>query len=243
MADIKKIMTTEAANIKAVFGTAKADIKKVGSGGTFAATAVATSFDNWDDFRESEISLSSTGVSFSYGSLSNWFDGAFTGDGTDSAIIGSTAAAWASGDHWTVDMGSSVVVQAVKIWLASLSNADCSSGGGVWGADQSQTGTLYGSDASDFSSKTELVDDVEWRFGGRVSAGGDVTTGDTCVNLGGSGTGGEPPPKWFWYRVYSFNTGATAYRYYRFEHKSVGSGGNSSYWYTTEFEFKIQAAA
>ena len=87
MAEIKKIMTTAAANIKAVFGVAKASIKKVGSGGTMPAAGGGT-------FKSLMADL---GAGPTYEFLFNAVDG--SGDMVNTGTVGSGANANDDGSY------------------------------------------------------------------------------------------------------------------------------------------------
>jgi len=101
MSDIKKIMMTAAANIKAVFGIPKANIKKIGSGGSFQPTGPGAFKDALEDispptyeflFNDSNASRPgsdparstwplNTGTEEEGGGAIYYHDGSFTGDG------------------------------------------------------------------------------------------------------------------------------------------------------------------
>jgi len=114
MADIKKIMTTAAANIKAVFGVAKANIKKVGSGGVMPAAGGGT-------FKEQMAAL---GAGPTYEFLFDAVDG--SGDLVNTGTIGSSANATRGGSTLSVSPtsdefdGECIITGNYSNWTTSV---------------------------------------------------------------------------------------------------------------------------
>ena len=196
--------------------------------GVFAAggggAPVETSFDNWESYRTG-IALSKTSNTYSrfnFGSLGNWFNNNFAANTTGGAILNR----WRPDGALTMDVGSEVVIDGIRIYINRLG------GSGTWADNVSQQGDFYGSNVSDFSDKTLLVQNVEWQRGGRITTGGDVEQGDLSVSKSGNP---------LFSRIYSCNSDKDSFRYYRFEHTGVDVNSLNGYWYTSEFQFRIGA--
>lgn len=184
---------------------------------TVEGAAPSTDYANWEAVRSgADFSLSSSGVTFSFGTnLGKWFDNNFSGGSTGGAITGT----WNSGGYIVIDLGQEKFVDQIRIWVDAPS-------GNAWSPAGSHTvrTTVYGDTASDFSGQTTLANNVEIYDGGNITTADGSVADDIKVNQSGDK----------WRREYTLTGGF--YRYLKFQHQS---GAGHGYWYTTEIQFKV----
>lgn len=186
---------------------------------TVEGATPVTDYANWEAVRSgADFSLSSSGVTFSYGTnIGKWFDNDFTAATSGNPGGGAITGAWNSGGYIVIDLGQEKFVNEIRIWVDAPS-------GNAWNGTNTVRTTVYGDTASDFSGQTTLANNVEIYDGGNITTADGSVADDIKVNQNGNK----------WRREYTLTGGV--YRYLKLEYQS---GAGHGYWYTSEIQFKV----
>ena len=184
---------------------------------TVEGATPVTDYANWESVRSgADFSLSSSGVTFSFGtSRGKWFDNNFAAENVGGGITGT----WNSGGYIEIDLGQEKFVDEIRIWVDTINSGD-----GSWDGNYSVRTTVYGDTVSDFSGQTTLANNVEIYDGGNITTADGAVADDVKVNQNGDK----------WRREYTLTGGI--YRYLKLQYQS---GAGHGYWYTTEIQFKV----
>ena len=192
MADIEKIITVAAGDIKAVFGTAKANIKKAGGGGGFAAAGASTSYDNalGSGDRTATITVTESRAAHIQGTLSKTVNGQTTGNGQ--WYMGGVMPGDAVPVDWLKwDLGSSKVIDEARFyqqnttthatykWQGSTNDSDWTDVGGTF-----VLGGAGSTDASSFQTITTLNGNTTaYRYWRILGVSGQNSSGPYCFEF------------------------------------------------------------